>query len=169
MKRIRVLSALMLAAGLAGGLVASPVAAGPPAREAFSFTEVFDFPAGEICDFAYHRELSVTGTFWAFFDKEGNLVREMDVSRAQVLHRNTDTTYTLTETIRSHFVFNETRQTAMITGQNWQLRDAEGRIVVVHSGSLLFDAGQDELVRVTPNFAPDFAEVLCPALGGNPA
>jgi hypothetical protein len=167
--RIRVLSTLFLVTGLAGSLVASPVAAGPPAREPISFSEVFDFPAGEICDFAYHREFAVTGTLLIFFDREGNIVREMDVSRAQILHRNADTGYTLTETIRSHFVFNEAKQTVMISGQNWKLRDAEGKIIVVHSGNLLFDVEQDELVRATPNFAPDFPEVVCPALGGSPA
>lgn len=146
-----------------------PAAAGPPEREPISFSDVFDFPAGEICDFAYHREITVTGTLQIFFDRQGNVVREMEVSRAQILHRNADTGYTLTESIRSHFVFNETKQTVMITGQNWQLRDAEGKIVVVHSGNLLFDVEQEELVRVTPNFAPEFPEVVCPALGGNPA
>jgi hypothetical protein len=167
--RLRIFSALMLGAGLAGGLVASPVAAAPPIRETISFSEAFDFPAGEICDFAYHREITVTGTLFIFSDKQGNVVREMDVSRVQVLHRNSDTGYTLTESIRSHFVFSERNQTVMLTGQNWQLRDAEGRIVVVHSGNLLFDVEQGELVRVTPNFAPEFPEVLCPALGGQPA
>jgi hypothetical protein len=93
----------------------------------------------------------------------------MEISRVQVVHRNVDTGYTLTETVRTHFVFDAARQTVMLTGQNWRLRDPEGKIVVVHSGNLLFDLEQGELVRVTPNFGPDFAEVLCPALGGSPA
>jgi hypothetical protein len=166
--RKRIVSAVIGAAGLAAGLV-SPAQAAPPVREPISFLGSFDFPAGEICDFAYHREVTITGTLYLFFDKQGEIVREMDISRVQVLHRNADTGFTLTESIHTHFVLDATKETVMQSGQNWQLRDAQGRIVVVHSGNLLFDLEQEELVRVTPNFGAEFADVLCPALGGSPA
>jgi hypothetical protein len=41
--------------------------------------------------------------------------------------------------------------------------------VVVHSGQDIFDTNTGELVKVTPNDNPDFAAVICPALGGSPA
>jgi hypothetical protein len=34
---------------------------------------------------------------------------------------------------------------------------------------LLFDTSTGELIKFTPNINPDFAAVICPALGGEPA
>ena len=40
---------------------------------------------------------------------------------------------------------------------------------VQQAGQLLFNTDTGEVVKVTPHFDPDFAAVICPALGGNPA
>ena len=54
-------------------------------------------------------------------------------------------------------------------GNFWHLRDARGKLVVVHSGQDIFDTNTGELLKITPNVNPDFAAVICPALGGSPA
>jgi hypothetical protein len=51
----------------------------------------------------------------------------------------------------------------------WALRDASGKLVVQQAGQLVFDTDTGEIVKITPQFNPDFAAVICPALGGNPA
>jgi hypothetical protein len=34
---------------------------------------------------------------------------------------------------------------------------------------MIFDLNVEEVTKFTPNFGPDFADWMCPALGGNPA
>jgi hypothetical protein len=69
-----------------------------------------------------------------------------------------------------HFTteINAVRERIKQVGIFWHLRDPSGKLVVVQAGAFFFDTSTGE-IRVTPNFNPDFASVICPALGGSPA
>jgi hypothetical protein len=60
-------------------------------------------------------------------------------------------------------------------GVIWHLRDADGRPVTVEAGQIrqtfvISDDGELIITNTfTPGLTPDFAEVICPALGGHPA
>ena len=82
-----------------------------------------------------------------------------------VAHTNVDTNYTLTENDRLFFTFRADSEKDV--GIFWHLRDADGKMVVVQAGQLRFD--ETGLIKFTPNLNPDFADVVCHALGGNPA
>ena len=66
-------------------------------------------------------------------------------------------------------VFNAGEDREKQVGLIWHLRDASGNLVVVGAGEALIDTSTGELLKFTPNFKPDFAAVICPALGGAPA
>jgi hypothetical protein len=127
-------------------------------------TMTFDdtFPAGFPCDFNYHQAGTFTDNAITFPDN--SVTEHIDLV---ISHTNLDTNFTLTET--DHF----TSFTAA-DGQNkqvgifWHLRNADGKIVVVQAGQLVFSA-TGEVLKFTPNINPDAAAVLCPALGGHPA
>src|SRR4029078_3597309 len=76
---------------------------------------------------------------------------------------------TLREQDRQNFIVNPSTATVKTVGVFWHLRDAAGRMVVVQAGPLTLDLTTGELTKVTPNVDPDFAAVICPALGGSPA
>jgi len=162
-RRIALSAALLISA-----VVATPVAAAPPARDPFSFSYSIDRVAGALCDFDYHEEGTVVGWDETFLDGDGNYLRDTAHGTATVVHVNTDTGYALTESITSSTTFTDRTQTLQFAGQNWMLRDASGRIIAVHSGYLMINFDTGEFLS-TPNLSPDFAETLCPALGGNPA
>jgi hypothetical protein len=126
-----------------------------------TFTDEVTFPAGTVCDFAYHG--TVTGSDNAVIFPD----RTIDHVELNVTHENLATGFTLTEI--DHFTV-----VTAADGQNkqvgifWHLRNAEGKIVVVHAGQMVFSA-TGEVLKFTPNTNPDFAAVICPALGGHPA
>jgi hypothetical protein len=154
----RSMLALAIAA-LATGVLVPVAAAAPPEH----FTESFEgsdlVPAGELCDFNYLQTFSVTDEVTIFGDRV-QVHESLTVS-----HTNLDTNYTLTETDTLNFTFSE--GSAKNVGVFWHLRDSDGKMVVVQAGQLLFD--DTGLIKFTPNINPDFAAVVCPALGGNPA
>ena len=154
----RLLLALTLGA-LATGVLAPVVAAAAPER----FTETFEgtnfIAAGELCDFDYLQTFSGTDDVTIFGD------RVQVHETLTVSHTNVDTNYTLTENDRLFFTFKADSEKDV--GIFWHLRDASGKMVVVQAGQLRFD--ETGLIKFTPNLNPDFAAVICPALGGNPA
>lgn len=155
---------------LAGTLVlAAGAAATAPEKEPLEFSFSADSPAGTICDFNYHEEVTFTGWDEIFFDQDGNFVRDTVHFTIAVTHTNSDTGYTLTEVVHQSQTFVEATQQVKVVGTNWMLRDSTGRLVLAHAGQLIFDYNLGEVTKVTPNFGPDFAEEMCPALGGNPA
>ena len=82
-------------------------------------------------------------------------------------HTNLDTGFTLTET--DHFtVTTATDGQNKLVGIFWHLRNADGKLVVVHAGQMVFSP-TGEVLKFTPNMNPDDAAVICPALGGHPA
>jgi hypothetical protein len=161
-------STALFAGLLLAVVIAAPAAAAQPDRQPFSFNYSVDRAAGLLCDFAYHEEGSVTGWDQVFVDGNGNYLRDTAHGTATVIHVNADTGYYLTESITSQTTFTDRTQTLRFAGQNWMLRDPSGRVVAVHSGNLTinFETGD---FRATPNLSPEFAETLCPLLGGNPA
>jgi hypothetical protein len=84
-------------------------------------------------------------------------------------HTNVETGYSLTDVDHFTVEFNAGMERFKQVGVAWHLRDAQGKLVVVQAGQLVFDTGTGEIVKGTPSLNPDFAAVICPALGGNPA
>jgi hypothetical protein len=125
------------------------------------FTFEDRFQAGEVCDFAYGDAGSGSDNAIIFPD------RMIEHITLHVTHTNLDTGFTLTE--NDYFTV-----TTAADGQNkqvgifWHLRTADGKLVVVYAGQMVFD-GEGNVLRFTPNTNPDFAAVICPALGGSPA
>jgi hypothetical protein len=127
-----------------------------------TFSDQFTAQPGEFCDFEYH--LAVSGSDNAIIFPDG---RTIDHLVTHVTHTNLATGFTLTET--DHFTVTTAADGQIkFVGIFWHLRNADGKIVVVQAGQLLFSA-KGELLKATPNFNPDDAAVICPALGGHPA
>jgi hypothetical protein len=173
-RRVLVLLAVVLVL-LAVALVASAAAAGSASAgdvlhlKATSPLIAQDYPAGTVCDFAYHEEYVNTSNVKVFFDEAGNPVRVEEQVELSVLHRNLETGFTVTEVTHYAFHFDLVAGEVTLTGNWWHLRDAENRIVVVGSGMYVRDLFTGELLRATPNVGADFAEVNCTLLGGAPA
>ncbi len=81
-----------------------------------------------------------------------------------ITHANLDTGYTLIERLSYNITFYEDSDRTV--GLVWHLRDADGKMQVVQAGQVTFS---EDGVRHTPGINPNFSEVVCPALGGNPA
>ena len=152
---------LALALGLlATGYLAPAAMAAPPER----FTETFEgtnsIPEGQLCDFDYAQVFSGTDHVTIFSDGSVQVHEHLTVA-----HTNVDTGYTLTENDVIFLSFGADSEKDV--GVFWHLRDPDGKMVVVQAGQLRFDA--TGLIKFTPNINPDFAAVICPALGGSPA
>jgi hypothetical protein len=155
----RLLLALTMGA-LATWVLAPVAAAGAPER----FTESFEgsrfLPEGELCDFDYSQTFSGTDEVTIFSDGRVQVHEKLTVS-----HTNVDSNYTLTENDTVFLTFDVASEKDV--GVFWHLRDSSGKLVVVQAGQLRFD--ETGLIKFTPNLNPDFADVVCHALGGNPA
>jgi len=134
--------------------------AGGPEHVKSTETGEMTVEAGEFCDFAF--------TFAGTFSDDAVIFPDKTIMsiKDQVAHINQDTGFTLTET--DHFTVTEQPGQFKLVGIYWHLRNADGKIVVVHAGQMLFD-GDGNVVKFTPNMNPDDAAVICPALGGHPA
>jgi hypothetical protein len=137
-----------------------------PLHEKSSFAGSVTIPAGELCDFAYSESFSFTDNVIVFGDPD-DPARVIDQVAQQVTHTNLDTGFTLTEV--DYFVIHEGSDQARVVGIFWHLRDADGKVVLVQSGQLVVNLETGEIVKVTPAVDADFAAVICPALGGQPA
>jgi hypothetical protein len=149
-------------------VAASTASATRPLHEKSSFSAGFDLAAGELCDFAYHQQGTAYSNALIWGDPE-NPTRVTDHQTQYVTHTNLETGATLTEVDHLTFFFNASTARAKTIGLFWHLRNAEGKIVVVHAGQWVIDTNTGETVKITPNFNPDFAAVVCPALGGHSA
>jgi hypothetical protein len=145
-----------------GGTAAS--AAQPTHILKQAFSDTFSAPAGELCDFNFSQSFTIVDT-GSFFDDGSFLLSET----AYVTNTNVDTGYTLTEVV--HYALKLDASDARIkqAGLLVQLRDASGKLVVVQAGQLVFDTETGELLKASPAVNPEFAAVICPALGGQPA
>jgi hypothetical protein len=137
-----------------------------PLHEKSSLAGSVTIPAGELCDFAYSESFSFADNAIVFGDPDDPDTVIIQVAQ-QVTHTNLDTGFTLTEV--DHYVIHEGPDQAKVVGIFWHLRDADGKIVLVQSGQLVVSLETGEIVEVTPAINPDFAAVICPALGGQPA
>jgi hypothetical protein len=159
MKRFVLLGFAVLAAA---GVLAGAASATPPTRASGTFSGSDSSPAGTFCDFNFSE--SYTGTYALTFFSDGTVQLHETL---QIIHFNVDTGYWLTENnVVNTTFYND--GTAKQVGVDWNLRDANGKIVVVHAGEITFDP-DGNVVTFTPNSGPDAADVLCTALGGNPA
>jgi hypothetical protein len=158
----------VLVTGLAVLAYTASAAATGPTHMKFSITDADFAPAGELCDFDYYAPFTAEVNTILFGDPD-NPTRVIDHVTLIKTHTNVDTGYSLTEV--DHFTQEFDAGAARFTsvGNLWHLRDASGKLVVVHSGQDVFDTNTGELLKVTPNDNPDFAAVICPALGGSPA
>lgn len=149
---------------LAVGVLASTASADPPlfheVKVPFSGTNYA--PAGFLCDFGYQQVYSGTDTFTFLSDGRVEILEQ-----GQDTNTNLDTGVSLHESISYHYTFYPDGSFTQV-GIFWKLRDATGKLVVVHAGDVVFDPSYN-LVKFTPNSSPDFAAVICPALGGNSA
>jgi len=169
-RRLRLL--IFAVAAFAAVLFVSLAAAKPPTHTTnpFSGTVSCDLTtctnpdastSPAFCDFAYSQVFSGTDEVSTFSDGRV-LVHE----KLQVKHTNVGTGFSLTESDQINVTF-YANGGAKEVGVFWHLRDASGKMVVVHAGQIVFD-DQFNVVKFTPNSGPDFAAVICPALGGNP-
>ena len=153
----RLLLALALGALVIGAL--APVAsAAKPEHFTETFEDAFVLAAGEVCDFEYGQSYTGRDIVTIFDDRAQ--VHEM----ITITHSNLDTGYTLTEVLSYNITFYE--ELDRTVGILWHLRDADGKMQVVQAGQITFEG--DEVTH-TPGINPDFADVVCHALGGNPA
>jgi hypothetical protein len=148
-------------------LTAAASAAGPTHFQ-FSDSGTDFAPAGELCDFDYTASFTVEANVVLFGDPD-NPTKIIDYVSLAKTHTNADTGYSLSEV--DHFAeqVNAGAEQVKQVGVFWHLRDSSGKLVVVQAGQILVDTSTGEIVKVTPNFNPDFAAVICPALGGSPA
>ena len=162
MRRLALVISFGLLIVVLGGTAAS--AAQPNHILKQTFSDTFSAPAGELCDFNFSQSFTIVDT-GVFFDDESFVISET----AYVTNTNVDTGYTLTEVV--HYAMKLDASDGRITqaGLLVHLRDASGKLVVVQAGQLVFDTETGELLKVTPAVNPDFAAVICPALGGQPA
>jgi hypothetical protein len=137
-----------------------------PLHEKTGFAGTVTIPAGELCDFAYSESFSFADNAIVFGDPDDPARVIIQVAQ-QVAHTNLDTGFTLTEV--DHYVIHEAADQARVVGIFWHLRDVDGKIVLVQSGQLVVNIETGEIVKVTPAINPDFAAVICPLLGGQPA
>ena len=129
-------------------------------KDTFSFD--FVVPAGQFCDFDHRVAGTGTDNMIIFPDKT------IDQTELQITHTNQATGFALTETDNFVVQFTAADGQTKEVGVFWHLRNADGKIVVVQAGQLVFSA-TGEVLKFTPGINPDEAAVICPALGGNPA
>jgi type 1 fimbria pilin len=161
----------ILAAGIAAFLLmatgAGPALADDPVGHAKgSFSGEIVSPAGTVCDFTLDDTFTVDVIFTAA--PNGGITLLLT---EHVTHTNLGTGYSLTETDQINQVIQPASSTAIEVGIFWHLRDASGDNVLVHAGEATLDPATGQLISFTPNsgFDQTAAQILCPALGGNPA
>ena len=164
MRRFAMAGAVLTAGTVLGVLtpVAGSTAAWADGPQHVKSTSSFDvvLPAGQFCDFDQRVAGTVTDNLIILPDKT------IDQIEADITHTNEATGFALPEI--DHFVVQFTAGQEKDVGIFWHLRNADGKIVVVQAGQIVFSA-MGEVLKFTPNTNPDKAAVVCPALGGNPA
>jgi hypothetical protein len=133
-----------------------------------TFSDSVTVPAGELCDFNYEESFTVVDNSLIYGDPE-NPDKVITQETAYITHTNLDTGYSLSEVDHAVFTFTSADASFKQVGLFWALRDASGTLVLQQAGQAVFNTDTGEVVKVTPHFNPDFAEVNCTSLGGNPA
>jgi len=160
---------MILAAGIATAALlttgAGTASAGTQATH-FRFSGENLYPAGTLCNFTLDDTFTVDGTFNA----APNGVNTTLLTE-HITHTNLDTGYSLTEVDQVNQVVQPVSSTAKEVGIFWHLRDANGNNVLVKAGEATLDVATGQLISFTPNsgFYQTYAQIICPALVGNPA
>jgi hypothetical protein len=164
MRRFAMVGAMLTAGTMLGVLApitgSTAALADGPQHVRSTFSDQFTAQPGELYDFTYHNEFTITINAVIFANGT-----EIDQDVIHATHTNVDTNFTLTETDYFSDQFRAGQE--KVVGIEWHLRTPEGKLVVVHAGQLVVSGG--EVLKFTPNWNPDFAAVICPALGGSPA
>jgi hypothetical protein len=140
-----------------------------------------DCPA--ICNFNYHQEYQVSVNIKRFYDANGLVDHAIRQEDLWILHKNADTGLTYTEVDHYTLFLSDPAfcdpehpandcwwwQGIASSGQNWHLRDMDGKLVLVRSGRYIQDGNTGEILWATPKGDPDFVNIICKALGGAPA
>jgi hypothetical protein len=138
-------------------------AAGPlHSKQQDSFS--VDDPAGTVCDFNLHSAWTFDQN-WKDFSTNGEVVRSIRNEALTIEYRNVDTGETLSESDHYKWDINWVTGVFKFSGINSKLRDEDGRLVFVWAGRFVFDAFQGVFLSYT-NVPPDFAQTICPLLGG---
>jgi hypothetical protein len=161
---------VILAACVAAGMVltagaGTALADGPATHIKSTFSGEILQPAGTLCDFTYDVKFTVDVNFIIAPNGENPVLLTQYNT-----HTNLDTGYSLTEVDQVNEVAQPHSSTAMQVGIFWHLRDASGQVVLVKAGEATLDAATGQLISFTPNsgFDQTYAQIICPALGGNP-
>jgi len=161
----------ILAAGLATFMLlttgaGTALADNPVAHIKTSFSGAILSPAGTVCNFTLDDTFTVDVIFTAA--PNGGVTQLLT---EHTTHTNLDTGYSLTETDQINQVAQPVSSTAIEVGIFWHLRDASGNNVLVKAGEATVDPATGQLISFTPNsgFDQTYAQIICPALGGNPA
>ena len=165
MRRIAV---LVLVGVTSIALAPAVLAAGGPVHERSPFVLDVTFAPGEMCDFEYHQTVTGINNVTTWGDPAAP-TKQIVTGPIEITHTNVGSGDTLTEKDSYQIIFEPGDARYREMGLAWHLRDADGRLVVVQAGLLAIDLTDGSLVKITPNRNPDFAAVLCPALGGSPA
>jgi len=158
--------ALCVAGATLLALAVGTARADSPVHNRFSFPGGMDFPAGTLCDFNSNETFTVVGEFTGLPNGGSTTVLTESIT-----HNNLDTGLRLTEVDHVTIETPPNSSRTIQAGIFWHLRDASGNNVLVQAGEMTFDANTGQLISFTPNSAGNqaFAQIICPALGGNPA
>jgi len=151
------------AAAATASLIATGASASAPEHVRRSVGPLsFDAPAGVVCAFAVHEEQSYTQNLKRFYDDAHHLMRVEDEVDLTVLHENVESGATFTE--HDHYAAHVDLQTGevAVTGQSWNLRDRNGRVVLTGAGFTSVDLATGDVTRETPHYDADG----CAALAG---
>jgi len=88
--------------------------------------------------------------------------------KLSVTETNLGTGVSLSESDSYHLEGNYLDGSSKQAGVFTKLRDADGKLIAVQAGEVVLSPDFD-IVKITPNASQDFAGIVCPALGGNPA
>jgi hypothetical protein len=166
--RLSVKPLVVLATVVAALAYTGSVAAAAPTHIKVTTTDTELASAGEVCDFEYSASFTAEENMIVFGDPN-DPTKVIDHISLVKTHTNVETGYSLTDVDHFTVEFNTGTERLKQVGVAWHLRDARGKLVVVQAGQLVFDTSTGEIVKGTPSLNPDFAAVICPALGGNPA
>jgi len=164
MKKITVAAGLATVMLLAAG-AGTALAASPAAHIKSSISGENLYPAGTLCDFTLDDAFTADVNFTAA--PNGGTVTVLTV---YVTHTNQNTGHSLTEVDHESTVITPDSSGAITVGIFWHLRDTSGANVLVKAGEATLDPATGNLISFTPNsgFDQTYAQIICPALSGNP-
>jgi hypothetical protein len=167
--RLRVASCALLVIGLLSA--GAPASAARPTRQTDTITFASKSPAGQTCNFPLRDTITLTIAVMTLTDASGDAVLEVEHGTGTITHTNLATGYTLTEVGPLNSVRSLDSNTGSTMGVQWHLRDPSGKIVLTVAGRLTYSLDPFEIITVTPRVERylDYAQTICPLLGGSPA